>query len=100
MERLGAAKQKQHELDEGRAKLAAKQAEMAKLVKAKKEVPSELDDQIIAIEEGIMTDTAKLTVLRWAMNLDPDPTITLDESLKRANLGPWMANPQPRLAPQ
>jgi hypothetical protein len=100
LERLAAAKQKQHELDEGRAKLAVKQAEMAKLVKAKKEVPTDFDDQIVAIEETLMKDEARLLVLRWAMNLDFDPAISLDESLQRANLGPWMSAPQPRIAPQ
>ncbi len=100
LERLAAAKQKQHELDENRAKLTAKQAEVAKLVKAKKDVPTDLDDTLVALEETIMKDEARMVVLRWTMNLDFDPTISLDESLKRANLGPWMSNPQPRLAPQ
>jgi hypothetical protein len=97
-ERLAAAKQKQHELDENRAKLAAKQAEMQKLVKAKKD-PTEVDDQIIKIEEDITKDEARMVVLRWSMNLDFDPSISLDEALQRANLGPWMMNPQPRIAP-
>jgi hypothetical protein len=100
LERLAAAQQKQHELDATRTKHAERQAQAAKLVKAGKPVPGGLDDELIKLDEDILTDTAKSVVLRWAMNLDCDPDISLDESLRRANLGPWMSSPQPRLAPQ
>lgn len=97
LERLAVAKQKQAALDELRADLAAKQAEVEKLNQKNKEVPEELDEDIINIEESIEVTQAHLVSLRWCMNLNPDISKSLDDALGEANLGPWMDSPQPRV---
>lgn len=99
LQRLAAARQKQYELGEVRKQLAEKQAEAAKLTKARKAIPSDLDDEVVKLEDSISLAENTIKVLRWSMNLDFDPAITLDQALQKANLGPWMESPQPRLAP-
>jgi hypothetical protein len=97
LERLAVAKQKQDALDELNTTLAAKQAEVEAISKKNQEVPEELDEDIITLEESIETTKAHLVSLRWCMNLNPDVEKSLDEALQEANLGPWMGTPQPRV---
>lgn len=99
MERLSLAKAKQGDVDTLRAELVAKQAEAKKYTDKKKDIPEALDDAVVELEDKIALIESQLVAMRWCMGLDPAPDITLDEALKRANLGPWMANPQPRVAP-
>lgn len=100
MERLSVARGKQHELDELGETHTIKSAEADKYTKKGKEVPEDLDEEVLKLEDDIAILKAQLVAMRWCMGLDPNEEITLDDSLQRANLGPWMENAQPRLAPQ
>lgn len=97
LERLAVAKQKQAVLDELHTSLAVKQEEVTALNKRKADIPEELDEDIINLEESIGLTKAHLVALRYSMNLDPSPDKSLDEALSDANLGPWMGAPQPRV---
>lgn len=100
LERLAVAKQKQATLDQLRADLATKQEEVESFNKKNQDIPEALDEDIINLEESIGITNAHLASLRWGMGLNPDTeNLTLDEALQEANLGPWMGQPQPRLAP-
>lgn len=99
MERLAGAKEKQRQLDDLKAQLASKLEKVKELQKAKKPIPESIDDEVVELEDQINNTESQTIALRWAMNLDPDRGVSLDEALKRANLGPWMDQPQPRLAP-
>jgi len=99
-ERLALAKQKQATLDEMRSALNKKQAEIQKEYTAKgKDIPEDEDEALVELEDSITLMEGQLVAMRWCMALNVDPAITLDQALAEANLGPWMDNPQPRLAP-
>jgi len=97
--RLGLARQKQTNLDGLRTALDKKKAELKKYTDKSKDVPEALDDAVVELEDSIALVEGQLVAMRWCMSLDVDPAISLDEALERANLGPWMQEPQPRLAP-
>ena len=98
-ERLTLARQKQANLDGLRSELNSKQAELKKYTDKGADVPEALDDSVVELEDSIALVEGQLVAMRWCMNLDVDPMVSLDEALERSNLGPWMATPQPRLAP-
>jgi hypothetical protein len=96
-ERLAAARGKQATLIATEERVREKQAAIDTLEADDAEVPEELLDELIDAETDVKVTRAQLVATRWCMGLDPDPGITLDAALERANLGPWMENPQPRV---
>jgi len=98
-ERLGLAKQKQESIDGLREDLTAKNAEVAAHTKKGEDIPDELDEEVLKLEDDIALVEAQLVAMRWCLGLNPDKAINLDEALEQANLGPWKSDPQPRLTP-
>jgi hypothetical protein len=96
-ERLAAARAKQSSLNQARSIVVDRQAEVDGLEQAEDEVPVDLLDALLSAEDDVKLMRAQLVATRWCLGLDPDPELSLDESLDRANLGPWMETPQPRL---
>lgn len=97
LERLAAARTKQADLDSARERMADKQQEIDDIEQAEEEVSEDLWEAFYAAEADVERVRAQLIATRWCLGLDPDPALSLDEALERANLGPWMSDPQPRL---
>jgi len=95
--RLAAARAKQTSLAEAQTIVTERQAEVDEHEQAEEEVPEPLLDALLAAEEDVKLFRAQLVATRWCLGLDPEPSMTLDQALESANLGPWMETPQPRL---
>lgn len=96
---MSLARQKQTNLNQLRIKLEEKRVEVAGFEKNGKEIPEELDEVQLQLEDDIALVEAQLVAMRWCMGLNPDKDVHLDEALRLANLGPWMENPEPRVIP-
>jgi len=99
LERLAVARSKQSTLVELSAQLEIKQEEQ-EAYESEEDVPEEVSEQVFSIEEDIEKARAQLIALRWCLNLDPDPELTLDDALDAANLGPYKEHPTPRVLQQ